>query len=324
MPDIIEKIRQADLRGKGGAGFPTALKWEAVKYADGNKKYVVCNAAEGEPGVFKDGFILEKFPKEVIEGIKLGLEAVGAESAYIYIRKDYLKRFGKKLKRIIGESPIILFEKRGGYIAGEETALIESIEGKIAEPRIRPPYPSESGLFNCPTLINNIETFYWVCKINKGEYKKARFYSISGDVKNKGIFELPENHSIIRILKETGNLPKFDFFVQIGGGIAGEIFLSSELEGCVSGSGAIIIFNRKKTNSISLLKNWLDFLVEGNCDKCVPCREGIYRLRESLKNKKINKEIFEEIGFLLETSSFCTLGRESAILFKSLIKKLDL
>lgn len=322
IKDIIAELKNKNLLGRGGAAFPVWLKWETVKNAKADKKYIVVNASEGEPGVFKDEDILKRHLKEVVEGIKIALETINNSSAYIYLRKDYYQKFRKNLEKIIGDLPIKLFKKPGGYLAGEETAICEAIEGKRPEPRIKPPFPAQAGIWGCPTLINNIETFYWVAKIAKGEYQNHRFYSISGDVKNRGVFEFPIDYSIAQILKESGNWPDFDFFVQSGGGASGEILLPEELNQSLKGIGAIIVFNRQKTNIRSLMRKWAEFFLEGNCDKCVPCREGVYRIFEMLKKTKIDKKTLDDLFFVLEETSFCALGKAVAAPFKSSIKKL--
>jgi NADH:ubiquinone oxidoreductase subunit F (NADH-binding) len=322
MEDIIEKLKKYNLLGRGGAGFPTGLKWEAVKNAKGEKKFVVCNASEGEPGTFKDGYILENFPDKVISGIKIALETLGAESACVYLRSDYFYKFGHRLKALAGALPLTLFKKAGGYIAGEETSLLEAIEGKRPEPRMKPPYPVESGLFGFPTLINNVETFYRVWEISKEKYEGKRFYSISGAIKNKGVFEFSENAFISQILRETNNLPEFDFFVQAGGGASGEILLKEEIDKPLQGAGSIVVYDLKNTDPYLLMEKWADFFFMGNCDKCVPCREGIYRILEMAKKKKIDKTIMDEILFALEETSFCPLGKGTAKPFRGLLEKI--
>ena len=319
--NIIKKLKESGLLGRSGSGFPTYLKWSLVKKERSTKKYIICNAAEGDPGTFKDGFILKNYPEEVIDGIKIALETIDNSSAYIYLRKDYYKKFGKTLKKLIKDAPIKLFKKTGSYLAGEETVVIAAIEGKRLEPTIKPPYPTKSGLFGCPTIINNVETFYCVSKVKKGEYKKTRFYSISGDIKNKGVYEFPENLSIRKILKKTGNWPKFSFFVQVGGGAIGEILLPKELNQQVGGTGAIIVFNLKKTDPFALMKKWVNFFMKENCDKCTPCREGTYRMAQVIKSKKIDKKTLNDLFFVLEQTSLCALGKNLSLPFKSLIKK---
>lgn len=321
MNDIIEKLKEAGLKGRGGAGFPTATKWELVKGAKGSKKYVVCNASEGEPSVFKDGYIIENYPDDLVNGIDIAMNAVGADEGYIYINKDYYKKFKNKLISVIGNRNIVIFEKKAGYIGGEETAAVESIEGKRAEPRKRPPFLTDYGLFGCPTLMNNVETFYYVSRIDKGEYGKTRFYSVNGDVGNAGVFELPEDMTVSQVLEKTGNRPTFDFFVQVGGGASGEIMLPEELNRTVSGAGSITVFDRKKTDVFALMEKWAEFFHRGNCDKCVPCREGAFRVYEMVKKKKLDYDVLESLFFSLRESSFCSLGRGIPVPFESLIKK---
>jgi len=320
--NIIQKLKEQNLSGRGGAGFPTGLKWEMVKNAEGNKKYIICNGSEGEPGVFKDGYILEKYPEAVVDGIKIALATIDNSSAYIYLKKDYYQKLTTKLEKLIEGFPIKLFKETGGYLAGEETTVIGAIEGqKRLEPKIKPPFPPQEGLFGAPTLVNNVETFFYVSKIAKDEYKKTRFYSISGDIKNRGVFELPEDYSISEILEKTGNWPSFDFFVQVGGGASGEILIKEELGKSVCGAGAIIVFDKKKTNLLSLMKQWADFFAKENCDKCAPCREGIFRISDMLEKGKIDEDQIKDIFFALKETSFCALGKSAAMPFESLINK---
>ncbi len=189
MEDIIAKLKESNLSGRSGSGFPTGLKWEQVKNASSAKKYVVCNAASGEPMVLKDEFILQNHAQAVVEGLKIALNTIDNSSGYIYLRKDFYLKFKDVLEKLLGSLPVILFKKGGGYLAGEETCLCESIEGKTPEPRIKPPFPTQAGLWGYPTLINNVETFYYVSKIDKDQYKKTRFFTVQGPVKNKGVFE---------------------------------------------------------------------------------------------------------------------------------------
>ncbi|MFA5013247.1 MAG: NADH-ubiquinone oxidoreductase-F iron-sulfur binding region domain-containing protein [Candidatus Paceibacterota bacterium] len=322
--NIIEKLKNANLTGRGGAGFPTGLKWELVKNAKGEKKYVICNGSEGEPNVFKDGFILEHYPEEVIDGIVLAMDTVGADSAYLFLNHDYFEKMEANLKKIIADKPIILFKKTYGYIAGEETVICNIIEGKRVEPRPRPPFISDKGLFQSPTLMNNVETFYYASKINKGEYSNTRFYSVNGDVSNPGVYELSKDLAIEQVLKETDNFPEFDFIAQVGGGAVGEILKKDELNKPATGAGSITIYDLATLDAYGLMEKWANFLLNGNCDKCVPCREGLYRIKEMVQKKKINKEDIERIFNDLEKASFCALGRGSATPFRGLINKIDL
>ena len=353
MADLIEQLKQSGLTGRSGSNFPVWKKWEAVKNAKADnpsatlraRKYIICNASEGEPGVFKDIYILENHLADVLNGVKIALATVDAQTAYIYLNKELYQKFKTKLLGLIENLPIELFEKPSGYLAGEETSILNAIEGKKVEPRQKPPYPTESGLWGKPTLINNVETFYWVSKISQEQYQNKRFYCISGDpsagsgqapsieseqVPKKGVYELPETFTIEQILKETKNYPSFPFFAQVGGGAAGEILLSNELNQPLKGLASIIIFNKEKTDPRGLLKKWVDFFLQENCDKCTPCREGLFRIKEMLEENPpsafggggLNRETFNDIFNVLQKTSFCPLGRTASIPFKSALEKL--
>jgi len=314
--DIISELKKSQLSGRSGSGFPTGLKWEMVKKNKADKKYIICNASEGEPLVFKDYYLLKNHFKEVLEGVNIALKTFKNSQAYFYFNPKYYNEFKNKLPKYI-----IPFKKEKEYIAGEETSIIEAIEGKKPEPRKKPPFPVEVGLYGKPTLVNNVETFYYIYQISQKNYNQERFYCLEGDLKNKGVFELKDKLSIKEILEQTNNWPDFDFFVQSGGGACGEILLSQELEKPVMGNGSVIIFNTKKTNPYDLMKKWAYFFIHNNCDKCVPCREGLLRVFEILKKENLEDEALEDLLFVLEKTSFCALGKVSAIPFKSLIKK---
>ncbi len=320
--NIIEKIKESGLTGRGGAGFPTGTKWEAVKNAPGEKKYIICNVSEGEPGVMKDGFILENYPEEVINGIKVALETFTNSEAYVYLRKDYYDKFKSILVEQTKDLPITLVKEPGGYLCGEESTLIESIEGNRFEPRDKPPFPTEKGLYGFPTLVDNLETFYWISKISKDEYKGNRFYTITGDISNSGVFEFPESWPIERVLKETNNFPDFPFFVQVGGGASGTIRTQEELGDKACGAGAIIVYGKEKTDSKELMKKWIGFYYKENCGKCVPCREGVYRIKELLDGD-YSQETLKDILFALKETSFCPLGKSVAIPFEGLLEKIN-
>lgn len=319
---IIDEIKKYNLRGRGGAGFPTAQKWEVLKEAKADKKYIICNIAEGEPDVFKDGYILENYPEEIINGINLALEAIEKSTAIIYLRKDYYKKFSLLLRRLIGNKLIDLRKETGGYLCGEETTLLESLEGKREEPRNKPPYPAESGLYGFPTLINNAETFYYVSKISKGLYKDTRFYSISGDTNKPGVYELQTNSTVEQILKKTGNYPRFNFFVQVGGGASGEILQKNELNKPVSGLGAISVHDQRKLKPVNVIKKCVDFFYTENCGKCVPCREGVFRLKELLEKKNPDLSKVSDLLFVLKNTSFCPLGKSVTIPIESSLQKI--
>ena len=332
---ILNKIKKANLVGRGGGCFPTAVKWEMVKKEEGNKKYVICNASEGEPGVKKDGYILENFGEKVIDGMRIAIDFLSTISTvpcpsftkdvshgYIFINHKYYKKFGKKLNKIIADDKrykIEFFIKSSGsgYIGGEETSILNTIEGKRVEPRLRPPFPTTNGLWGCPTLINNVETFYNVSLVASGEYQKNRFYTVSGDCLKSGVYELSDNLTIEKLLKETGNYPKFNFFVQVGGDASGEVLNNKQLNEPVAGAGSITIYNAKKCEPKEMLKKWIGFFVNESCGQCAPCREGIYRLNEIINSNNSDWGLIEELLNNLEEASFCGLGSVAPSLIRS-------
>ena len=320
--NIITKIKKAGLVGRGGGCYPVDLKWGFVKKALGEVKYVICNAAEGEPGVKKDLYILENYPEQVIDGMRIALEYLGAGTGrskkrievfgYIYLNPNYCrnKKLIKKLKKAIGELPVKIIKKPkdAGYIGGEETAVINGIEGRRIEPRLRPPFPPTHGLWERPTLINNVETFYNVSLVASGEYKNERFYTINGDCLWTGVYRYADDWSIEKILKTTENYPNFDFFVQSGGDAAGVILNPKQLSVPVGGCGTITVYSIIKYDPLELIRGWLNFFRRESCGKCTPCREGTYRLREVLNEKDINWKVFAELLRNLSETSFCGLG----------------
>ena len=322
--DIIEKLKLANLKGRGGAGFPTWQKWQMVKDAvspDG-RKFVIVNVSEGEPAVAKDNYILENWSEIVVEGVTLAMAAVGAQKGYLYLRKDYFDKFRDKLAKNIGNKPIEIFREPCGYLGGEETTLLESIEGGRCEPRIKPPFPPQVGLYGCPTLINNLETLYFAAKINRDEYEKTRFYTVSGDTINDGVYELPKAWPIRRVLEASGNLPEQSFFVQAGGGASGTILLADELDQPLAGAGSIVIHDLAKTDLRKLGLSWAEFFINENCGKCVPCREGVYRLKEIFSKEPVDIAKANDIVKSLASASFCPFGKGVANSFGSLIAKL--
>jgi len=323
---IINQLQTAKLTGRGGAEFPVATKWLSVmenKVKNFKQPvYIVCNATEGEPGIEKDKYILRYHPKEVVGGIKIAMDTLGADKGYIFIKRKYLNSVKQRLSPFIRGAAIHFFPDDGGYLCGEETTLLQYMEGKRAEPRVKPPYPTESGFNGCPTLVNNVETFYYIYKISKKDYHDTRFYSIHGDVKNPGVFELPINWTIGEVLAKTKNAPGFEFFVQVGGGAAGDIFLSDEIDAPLKGAGSVIVYNLKRTNLRKLMNRWIDFFFQETCGKCAPCREGLYRLREELRSEEPNWLMLRAILETMRDSSFCPLGKSVYAPFFSLMAKI--
>ena len=326
MVSLLKKIEGAGLVGRGGGCFPTATKWEMVKKAKAGEKYVICNASEGEPGVKKDGYILNHQTDKVIRGIELAREFLSEKGvkvkAYIYINPEYYGQLGPKLLRKIGDKDIEIFVKphEAGYIGGEETSILNTMEGEKTEPRLRPPFPTTNGLWGCPTIINNVETLLNVALVESGEYKKERYYTIGGKAKNKGVFCLPENWTLERILKETGNLPRFDFFTQVGGNGSGMVLNSKQLKRRAEGAGTITIYKLNGHKPQKMIKTWIDFFLSQSCGQCTPCREGVYRLKKIVDSEPVDWKLFAEILDNLEASAFCGLGCAVPIPIKSYLK----
>lgn len=323
MKTLIQKIKEAKLVGRGGAEFSTALKWEMVKKAKGSPKYVVCNASEGELGVFKDFYILKNHTAEVVKGMVLAMDYLGTKQAYFNLNRRYytrlLRQLDKALKPYEKKGYIFkIYEEDPSYIGGEETALLNAIEKKRVEPRRKPPYPVEAGLFGKPTLINNVETFFNVTKAEEGTFEPKRFYSLSGHLKHSGVFYLPDYWTIHQVLEATKNLPKSDFFVQVGGSASGLVFNQQQtLDQKVGGAGSLQVY-KGTTKPRDLLLHWFKFYAHESCGKCTPCREGSYQLYELLKNNKTvpwkkMMEIVETMG----KTSFCALGKSILIPVKS-------
>ena len=333
MPNksILNKIDEAGLVGRGGAAYPTAHKWKAVKTAlKGNKVgYIVVNGAEGEPGVKKDSFLLENEMDETVNGVWLAYQFFGSahiKKVYFFLKSKYHKNCFQNLKKILAKPKyktlvakveIIIKPEAPSYICGEETAILNVIEGRRAEPRLKPPFPSEKGLYNHPTLVNNVETFYDVSLIDKGKYEGKRLYTLAGAIKHRGVFSLGSELSIEEILRATGNYPDFDFFVLMGGEVCGELFKSNQLQAPVEGSGLLMVFDKKKTDLKKLLNYWLKFYEAESCGQCTACREGTYRLRELASQPRYDKELFNDLLDNLEESSLCSLGSSLAVTVKS-------
>jgi NADH:ubiquinone oxidoreductase subunit F (NADH-binding) len=329
--DILDKIKKAGLIGRGGGCFPVADKWLMVReapsassgQAKGNK-YVVCNASEGEPGVKKDGYIIEHFADRVIEGMTIAIETIKAEKGIFYLNPVYHKKYKRLLTQYIAQSgaAVELFMKphEAGYIGGEETSLLNAIEGRRIEPRMRPPYPPQAGLWGSPTLINNVETFYNVSLVNADEYKGERFYTITGDCLYENVYQLPADWSIEKILKTTHNYPNFPFFVQIGGDGSGTVLNSKQLDQPAGGAGSIRVYSLTKYKPRELMLHWATFFSLESCGQCTPCRDGNLRLKEILSEEEPDWRTAAELLDNLSDTSFCGLGCAAAVAIKSYVK----
>ena len=326
---IIKKIKKAGLIGRGCNNFSTADKWELVRKAKAkDEKFVICNVSESEPGVFKDRYILENYPEKVVDGIKIAMKTIHIKKGFIYLNPEYYEQFYDYLINIINSenSNIELYEKPlHDYVGGEETAVVNSMEGKRVEPRLKPPFPVISGFLNEPTLINNCETFYAVSLINSNEYKNTKFYCLSGDGVEDQVLELPVDITVSQALKKFNHTPNNNFFYQISGGASGTCYNHKQLNRKFSGLASIIIYNINKSEKDVVMK-WLDFFKNESCGQCVPCREGTYRLRnimeEYFTTGKLDKEVFEDLIFSLQNTSFCPLGRISVNAMLSYFKNI--
>ena len=351
---VLQEVTLSGLRGRGGGGYPTGLKWNTVAKMPGAQKYVVCNADEGDPGAFMDRSVLESDPHRIIEGMAIAAYAIGANHGYIYVRAEYplaISRLQKaiqqaKRKELLGVQIFdSLFDFKidirigaGSFVCGEETALMASIEGKRGNPRPRPPYPAESGLWGCPTLINNVETFAnippiireggaWYASIGTENSKGTKVFALTGKVNNTGLIEVPMGTTIRQIVSEMGggvpNNGKIKA-VQTGGPSGGCIpesafdtpidYDSLKQLGTMMGSGGMIVID-EQTNMVDLARFYMGFCREESCGKCIPCRTGTVQLYEML-TKIINQEASEadltklkQLSHLVKATSLCGLGQ---------------
>ena len=352
--DVVNEILNSGLRGRGGAGFPTGKKWLFTKEAQADKKYVCCNADEGDPGAFMDRSILEGDPHSVIEAMTIAAYAVGANEGYIYVRAEYpiaverlniaisqAKKMGLLGKNIFGKGLDFNLELRlgaGAFVCGEETALMNSIEGKRGEPRPRPPFPAIKGLFGKPTLLNNVETYAnvpkiilngatWYNKIGTETSKGTKVFALGGNISNVGLVEVPMGTTLREIVYDIGGgIPGQKRFkaAQTGGPSGGCIpahYLDTPIDyeslnsiGSMMGSGGLIVMDESKC-MVNIAKFFLEFTVDESCGKCPPCRIGTKRMLEILtritegKGKEGDIEKLERLAENIKKASLCGLGQ---------------
>ena len=347
--DIQNKILASGLRGLGGAGFPSGKKWGFVRMNEG-PRFIAVNGDEGEPGTFKDRFYLERTPHLFLEGMLIAAWAVEAEKAYIYMRDEYpavlkiLKEEITALEQagIVEPGYIELRRGAGAYICGEESAMIESIEGKRGLPRHRPPFVAQVGLFGRPTLVHNVETLHWIARIcregpeilnsvEKNGRKGLRTYSVSGRVKDPGIYLLPAGSTILDIIDAAGGMMKGHTFkaYQPGGPSSG--LLPSKLNDVSMdfdtlqpydtfiGSAAVVILSDKDSARAAAL-NMLKFFEDESCGQCTPCRVGCEKAVKLMEKKEWDTELLEEVCKTMVDASICGLGQAAPNAIKSTIK----
>ncbi len=347
--DICQELLESDLKGRGGAGFPTGLKWRFAANEEDPVKYIICNADEGEPGTFKDREILDQVPEKVFCGMAVASRAIGAKMGYIYLRGEYkflipmlneeLLKFHKTMDEFNLNFRIQIRLGSGAYICGEESALFESIEGKRGEPRNKPPYPTKSGLFGKPTVINNVETLVYTVMIMRygaAHFKElgtkdsrgSKVFSVSGDTPKAGIFELELGMSVDEFVQDFGDGDTKA--VQVGGA-SGFCVPRKKFEETIIGfegvptGGSMKLFNSTRS-MYNLLHNYLDFFTEESCGQCTPCRVGCQQLLkgvEAVKRGDKNSKYLEELVKLAKTmkrASKCGLGQSVGNAFGSIVE----
>jgi len=337
---IVEEVRRSGLTGRGGAGFPCGLKWELAMNARAGRKYLICNADEGEVGTFKDKYLLSHDPFGLIEGMGIAGRAIGAQQAFIYLRAEYHFLYDAlcgaieqaKGKGFLKDMDIRVFEGAGSYICGEESALMNSIEGMRGESRYKPPYPPTSGLWGMPTIINNVETLMNVPHIiNKGadwfsamgtkRSKGTKVFSVSGDVARPGVYELEMGSSLKELVIDLAGAQDIKA-VQIGGS-TGNIIPARMIDTPLShetclGSGAVVVFNTQR-DIVDIVHNNMHFLSEESCGKCTPCREGTEVMLEILgrltRGEGASGDIskLEDLARAMALASLCGLGQAAAV-----------
>lgn len=351
--EIILDVRESGLKGRGGAGFPTGTKWMLAAAAQSEKKFVVCNADEGEPGTFKDRVLLSDYPHLVFEGMVVAGYAIGAQKGFVYLRGEYrymLKQLnayldGMREKKLLGEKilgkdfsfDIEIRLGSGAYVCGEETALIESLEGNRGEARNRPPFPVNTGYLGYPTIVNNVETFAcvativtkgaaWFRKVGTDASTGSKLVSVSGDCAHPGVYEIPFGMTISDLLRMVG--AEETKAVQIGGA-SGKCIPESEFNRTigyedVATGGSVIIFNKTR-DMLHVLKNFMEFFVEESCGQCTPCRIGNQKLLEGVEKMErgecSHRYLRELIGLgeSMMVASKCGLGQSSPTPFISIM-----
>lgn len=351
--EVIEEIKQSGLRGRGGAGFPTGLKWDFCRKSPGDEKYIICNADEGDPGAYMDRSVLEGDPHSVIEGMLIGAYAIGAQEGVLYVRTEYPLAI-ERLKTAIGQATeygflgdsilkegfrftLSILEGAGAFVCGEETSLIASIEGKQPEPRPRPPFPAQSGLWGKPTNINNVETWAnipaimargaeWYSSIGTEKSKGTKVFSLVGAVRNTGLIEVPMGTSLKDIIYEIGGGIQQDKklkAVQTGGPSGGcipadKIDMSVDYErlaeaGSIMGSGGMVVMDESNC-MVDIAKFFTSFTREESCGKCTSCRDGLDAALQLLEKitegeaEESDLELLEELSEAIKDASQCGLG----------------
>jgi [NiFe] hydrogenase diaphorase moiety large subunit len=356
--DILFELKDSKLKGRGGAGFPVSTKWMLTSAAKADEKFLVCNADEGEPGTFKDRVLLMEYPELVFDGMVVGGYTLGAHQGIVYLRgeyeyllkslEDYLEEMRKDNllgHKILGKEgfnfDICIVLGSGAYVCGEETALIESLEGHRGEPRNRPPYPINTGFLGRPTSVNNVETLAavshivvksgsWFAKFGTDKSKGSKLFSVSGDCDKPGVYELPWGTKISKLLKlvEAKNTKA----VQVGGA-SGFCIPKSQFDKKlayeeISTGGSVMIFNESR-DMLHVLKNFMEFFVDESCGQCTPCRIGNVKLLEGVEMIEKGQYTFshinklKDLGRTMQLASKCGLGQSSPNPFISILENFN-
>jgi NADH-quinone oxidoreductase subunit F len=359
-PDaVVEAVKQSGLRGRGGAGFPTGMKWQFVDKKSPKPKYICCNADESEPGTFKDHVLMERNPHLLFEGCLIACHAIGAKVAYIYIRGEFYhvqevleKELAKARaagfigRNILGKGfdcEIYVHRGAGAYEAGEETALIESLEGKRAQPRIKPPFPASAGLYDCPTAVNNVETLCnvpsiiqngpeWFASIGPEKNGGPKLFCLSGHVKNPGVYEAPMNTTVRQLIYDAryggGIRGKHELKCVIPGGSSVPVLLPDQLDvpasfdgvakaGSMLGSAGMIVMD-ETTCMVWAAQNLLYFYRHESCGKCTPCREGgdwLFKLLQKIERgdgEMRDLDLLQSIAGNITGKTLCAFGDAAA------------
>jgi [NiFe] hydrogenase diaphorase moiety large subunit len=352
--DVVFMVRDSGMKGLGGAGFPTGVKWNLAGAASADRKYVVCNADEGEPGTFKDRILLEKYAERLLEGMAIGGYAIGSDTGIIYLRAEYpylsegilrarqslidRKLLGRNIQGTGFSFDVEIRPGAGAYVCGEETALIESMEGKRGEPRNKPPYPVNAGYLDKPTIVNNVETFCsvphiilngpeWYEGLGLGNASGTKLFSISGDVERPGVYELPMGSPLGDLLELAG--ARDVQAVQVGGASGRTVSpdkLGSALSfGELPPGGSVVVFDNSR-DMLDVLENFMEFFVHESCGQCTPCREGNTRLLHAVSALRQGEvccmeclQPFMDLCEVMAVSSKCGLGQTAGNCFRDIV-----
>ena len=327
--EVIDEVKRSGLRGRGGGGFPAGLKWEQTAGGPGGTRYVIGNASEGEVGAFKDRYMLENDPWSFIEGLAIAAYAVGAATAFINLRGEY-GHLASPLAGAIAQVKdvhIVLRRGTGGYVCGEETAMMETLEGRRGEPRLRPPFPPERGLLGRPTLINNVETLMnipWILSHGADRFRGlgtdrspgTKVFSVSGDVARPGVYEMEMGRPLSDLVEMAGAVDVK--MVQVGGA-SGRVVPAAGMDVPLSyetvlGAGPVMVFDRSR-DVVDIMRKNMDFFVSESCGSCAPCREGTQAMAETLTRiaagagLQRDLQLLEDVAGVMILTSSCGLGQ---------------